>query len=163
MRILVFGDSNTSNYIEAALMADGDDCEFDHITVERHDGLALRDNSFPFLFTRALHHHVAYDAVVLSIGTNDLGRAPLICDETVDALCADYAKLKRCFRNEFGGKCRLLIVGPHAADIDTQSMATFDGVPFSTERWSDLGRQTLLLLATTAAHGTGSPSIDNSR
>lgn len=145
---------------EAANDADGEDLADCTVHIERHDGLALRDDSFPFLFTVALHSD-RYSAVLLSIGTNDLGRAPLICDDTVDALRADYAKLKRCFQSEFGNRSRLFIVGPHAADIDTQNMPTDDGVHFSSEARIDIGRQALSLWA--PHYGTGSPSIDNSR
>lgn len=124
-RVLIFGDSNTSDYFRAAADEEGDDDLANglvgQVHVERYDGLALRDELFPLLFTTALHEGgstIPYDIVLLSIGSNDLGGCSVFArDEMQELLRNDYLKLKRCFGNEFGEHSRLFIVGPLAPDI----------------------------------------------
>lgn len=154
-RVLIFGDSNTSDYFRAAADEEGDDDLANglvgQVHVERYDGLALRDELFPLLFTTALHEGgstIPYDIVLLSIGSNDLGGCSVFArDEMQELLRNDYLKLKRCFGNEFGEHSRLFIVGPLAPDIDTDGMETADGVHFTRETRVAIGRRATELVA----------------
>jgi len=101
-RVLIFGDSNTDEYIDGA-------------HVEQYPGLTIND-MFWFLLSVALEDEV-YDQVIISIGTNDFGLGI-----TKSELIEKYGKIKE--------KVSCLIIGPYG-DVDTLDLETLDGVHFT--------------------------------
>lgn len=103
MKCLIFGDSNTTDFITN-----------DNVTIEKHYGLGIFDPMFTFLFEDAIKQD-NYEMVILCIGTNDIGKGYTIYE------------LKEKINNL---DSKIITIGP-GGTINTAKLKTIDGVHFT--------------------------------
>lgn len=127
MKILVFGDSNSADYLKAASL----DAMHD-ITVSRFPGLSICGAPEQYLFLlEAELRDDHYNAIVVSMGTNERGKG-----YTPDEIAREIGWLEQMVGSNVAP---LLFVGPHMRDVDTAAMDTTDGIHFDDSARAEIG------------------------